>query len=149
MGSIAIFGSSYDDVTAAWTGGVSTPIAGTYYAVDSMGNEPCFSPVMRDRREIRFPGLDWTAEKDYGKTKAILYIDLIVFASLTNLRANVLALHAAVTVNTRATITINGTNFLGCKCDIPATGRGVRCWSGGGIVGERIPYVFKQLSDTN
>lgn len=149
MGSISIFGTSYSDATAAWNGGVSAPIAGTYYAIDVLGEEPCFTPVISDRREIKFPGLDHTAEKDFGKVKAILYVDLVVFATLTNLRTSVLALHAALSTNTRNTIAINGTNFLGCKLDIPATGKGRRIWNGGGIVGEKIPYVFKQLSDTN
>lgn len=149
MGSIAIFGTTYNDLTQAFAGGVSVPIAGTYYALGPLGEEPSFTPVIEDRREISFPGLDWTAQKSYGKRKALLYIDLVVFASLTNLRANVKTLHAALAVNTRNTITINGTQFPGCVLDIPSTGRGVRVWNGGGIVGERISYLFKQLSDSN
>lgn len=149
MGSITIFGSPYSDLTAAFAGGVSTPIAGTYYALGPLGEEPCFTPMMADRREIKFPGVDFMSEKDFGKTKGILYIDLIVFATLTNLRSGVYSLHQALRTNTRAAIVINGTSFNGCKMDIPATGRGVRVWNGGGIVGEKIPYVFKQMSDSN
>lgn len=149
MGSIAINGTPYSDGTEIWSGGASTPIAGIYYSVDTLGEEPSFSPVIEDRREISLPGLDWTAEKTYGKRKAILYINLIVIATLTNLRANVKALHAALAVNARYTITINGTPFPGCKLDIPATGRGQRKNFNGGMVGELIPYVFKQLSDSN
>lgn len=149
MGSISIFGTPYSDLTQAWAGGVSVPIAGAYYALGELGEEPCFTPVISDRREIKLPGLNWTSEKDFGKFKAYLYIDLVVFDSLVNLRAAVLALHAAIATNTRNTISINSTNFLGCKCDLPATGKGRRVWNGGGICGERIPYVFKQLSDSN
>lgn len=149
MGSIAIFGTTYNDLTAAFAGGVGTPIVGTYYALDPLGAEPSFSPIIEDRREISFPGLDWTAEKTYGKRKQLLYIDLIIFATLTNLRANMSSLFTALATNTRGTIAINGTSFDGCKLDIPATARGQRVWNGGGICGERVSFVFKRLSDSN
>lgn len=149
MGTVVIAGTSLSDGTAIWAAGVATAIAGNYYAVDTLGEEPSFTPVISDRREIKFPGVDWSAEKDFGKVKAYLYIDVIVFATLANLRSEVKALHASFATNTRYTITINGTDFQGCKLDIPATGRSKRLNFGGGIVGERIPYVFKQLSDTN
>jgi hypothetical protein len=149
VGSISINGTTYNDVTQAWTGGGATAIAGTYYALDVLGAEPCFTPVIYDDREIYYPGLNWTGSKRFGARKAILYIDLIVFATLANLRANVKSLHASLATNTRYTISINSTDFQGCKLDTSSTGRGTRLNYGGGIIGERIPYVFKQLSDQN
>ena len=52
MGTVVINGTTLTDGTAAWAAGVATAIAGNYYAVDSLGDEPSFTPVISDRREI-------------------------------------------------------------------------------------------------
>lgn len=153
MGSIAINGSTYNDVTQAMPGGQSVPTAGIYYPTGGpaeWGQPARFGPPLSDRREIKFPGVANTAEKDYQFMKRFIFVDLLVFAaSVVALRAAVKTLLDGIATNTRYTITINSTPLQGCKLDMDAPVRSQRIPCGNGVVGELLSLTFKQLSDTN
>ena len=152
MGEITIAGTAISDATAAFAGGVSVPIVGTYYPTGDpphWGEPPCAGPYISARVETVFGGLDHTGIKDFGKRKRVIYADLLFFAALTSLRANVKTRLDAFMTNTRYSIILNGETFQGCKLNPEGVGRGRRIWSGGAIVGEMIPLIFMQYSDTN
>lgn len=150
MGQITLAGTTYNDATQALSNGV--PVNGIYYPTGEppeWGEPPCAGPTIYDRRRIKFPGVPWTGEKDFLQAMTIIYVDLIVFNTLTGLRTATKALFDALMTNTRYTVTINGTSYAGCKLDARSVGRGHRINMSGGKVGEKLPLVFNQLSDTN
>lgn len=149
MGSITIAGTAISDFVSAYAGGVSVPAAGIYYAMNVLGEPPCFGPIISDQREVKFAGLDWCGGKDFGKVKRLLYAEIIWVQALLSLRAAVQTSLDAWQTNTRYSIIINGVTFQGCKLQAPDCARAKRLELGAGVVGEKQPLVFKQLSDTN
>lgn len=114
--SVTINGTSYANFTDAFTNGV--PAAGVYKALPDVGIPPMFDLPVHDRRDVTFPGVPETGQKDYGGNstrKRPLYIDLVVVGTATTFYTNLAALHTVIKNNTRYTVSFGGQSFDGCK----------------------------------
>ena len=147
--SVTVNGNPYNDFSSAFTLGV--PAQGVYCAQPDIGVPPVFDLPIHDRREITFPGVADTGEKDYGANQArnrFIYVDFVVVGTRAQYCANLAALHAVIKNNTRYTISFDSQTFNGCKMAGPH-GPPIAYFHMRGVVVGVFRIVFKKLSDQN
>lgn len=147
--SVSINSVTYNDFATAFSNNI--PAAGVYHALPDVGKYPCFDALIHDRREITFPGVPWTGEKDYSLDtgrKRLIYIDMVFVGTSATLRSNLKTFQDGVDTNTRYTVVVGGQSFPGCKLAGPSGPAFFEC-SFKDIVVQAFRFVFKQLSDSN
>lgn len=146
--SVSIKGTTYNDFASGFVNGV--PTAGVYHALPEVGAIPTFDVMCHDRREIRFPGVPGTGEKDYSNNEGIkrfIYIDLVIVGTSSTYRSALKTLMDSLDDNTRYNVTV-GSSFDGCKLLCPC-GPPIQTMNFLGVIAATHRFVFKQLSLTN
>lgn len=149
--AVVLNGITYTSWDDAFTGGLSSPGNGIYYALRPDGLPPAFREPVFDDRSVSYPGVDGRGKKRYGYRGRQIDIELIVVGStlggaetaITNLLSGTAGLKKLA----RYTVAMpGGTSFDGCTLAACSRLSEFKC---GTKICVFMGLTFEQMSETN